>query len=271
MQVFSTVISGSLAVFFGAFTPESIWDLVLKEGAVFPLRLVRLDMCERSNCDKNKTPEQRSLMRGGFGSISLQPWSGSFAVRTQPTQQAVQISLMCSAWQPVAKRWLVNMGNMAPLLYSGLFLLHSCSVHRPSLWFIHSQLQDKMNFIDPNWGNSHITAAPSSARRRESGNIYVKCNIHTRLFTICTPFSAQYCTSDLVLRDWIAYASTKVPLDMLVLVLTRDTFCCCCHDPLPHWSTHMRQWRKGVRKSLWGRVLWPNNAQNKLVQVWNSA
>lgn len=147
MQLFSTVVSRSFSFFFlfflGAFTPESIWDLVLKEVAIFPLGLVRLDICERSNCDKNKTPELWSLRRGGLSSISLQPWSGSFAVRSQPTQQPEQISLMCSAWQPVAKRWLVNMGNMAPLLYSGLFLQQCCSVHRPSLWFIHSQLQDK--------------------------------------------------------------------------------------------------------------------------------
>lgn len=33
---------------------------------------------------------------------------------------------------------------------------------------------DKMNFIEPTWGNSHVTAVPSSADRKESGDLKIK-------------------------------------------------------------------------------------------------
>lgn len=67
----------------------------------FPFGLVCLDICEHSNRSlmRNEATELRWPWRGGLSSIPFETWSGSFAVRKQPTQRLEEIALICSVWQ----------------------------------------------------------------------------------------------------------------------------------------------------------------------------
>lgn len=65
-------------------------------------------MCEHDNRTLSKTTKLRLPTRGGLGLIPFEPWNGSFAVRTQLTQQLEQIALICAAWQQAPKGHLLK-------------------------------------------------------------------------------------------------------------------------------------------------------------------
>ncbi len=78
----------------GVFTPGPLFRNLER----FPLRSVRLGICEHGNCPRicTKTNGPRSPERGGLGSIENELWSGSVVVRKQfdPTNQAVSHFIM---------------------------------------------------------------------------------------------------------------------------------------------------------------------------------
>ncbi len=77
----------------GCFHTRIIWKSS-KTGSISLHDAVCLGICEHSNCTltQNKTSKPRLPWRGGLGLLPIDSWSGLFAVRTQSTQQAKQIT-----------------------------------------------------------------------------------------------------------------------------------------------------------------------------------
>lgn len=72
---------------------------------------------------RNKSPR-----RGGLGSSPFKPRNGSFAVRTQPTQQPEQTTLACSSRQQAPKHHLSPLYKTSDNMV--LYLFFSCVVQR---------------------------------------------------------------------------------------------------------------------------------------------
>lgn len=84
------------------FTPGLIGDAVPKQEGHFPSGSVCLDSCDLSSRTlmQNKSTEPRSPTIG-LSSIPFQPWSGSVAVRTRPTQRPEKNSF--DTWRQAPK------------------------------------------------------------------------------------------------------------------------------------------------------------------------
>lgn len=122
----SRVSSWACLIFHAAVSDDWIdWRRCSKTTGHFPFGSLHLDIFEHSDHALmwNKTTEQRSPRRGGLGSITSEPWSGSFVVRTQPTQKENSLDMRCLATG--AKRSHVNVDNtVLYLLCIAIFARH---------------------------------------------------------------------------------------------------------------------------------------------------
>lgn len=66
----------------------------------FPFGSIHVHISRPNNCSPlwKKTTEKGTPGRGGLVSVPFKRRSGSFTVKTQPTQQPEQIAPICSAW-----------------------------------------------------------------------------------------------------------------------------------------------------------------------------
>lgn len=99
---------------------------------------------------QNKATRLRSPRRGDRTSVLSEPWRGSLAVRTQPTQQLERTALLCSARQQAAEDGLSIWTNM---VWHSYVLLFQCDTIRqsvqsePFLSFNRSQVCHFVSFI----------------------------------------------------------------------------------------------------------------------------